>query len=357
MSRRRDDRYEDDYDDRDDRRRRDDRYADDYDRDDRRRDDRYEDDDRRRDEPEEEQSDELAGHSGDPLPHNADFFVMPPEEIGALSSAGTTLREGQKPMAPGLRAFVIIAATLAGLLIGVGIDLLAGLQPGFWYFAWPIGLSLIALAICWFSTTFEHTCTYVGREGAARFVCSGQRDHITTNEVFLFRDATELRTSQVRRYKNGVYQGTDYTYTWTDVGGRTRFVVGGTHNSEQGNPHADDLYHFATASELAWSMSLLPQAERKMTMDEEIRFSLGGKDWVAVGAGYLRLNLGGEITDCDTEDIRSVSITNGTFTVKRKDAKEGWFTSRGVFKFDYSKLANAQLFMFVLDKLAGIQIE
>jgi hypothetical protein len=50
-------------------------------------------------------------------------------------------------------------------------------------------------------------------------------------------------------------------------------------------------------------------------------------------------------------------VQQGVFTVREVGAKEGWFSSKGVFKFDYSKLANAQLFMFVLDKVAGIRIE
>ena len=88
----------------------------------------------------------------------------------------------------------------------------------------------------------------------------------------------------------------------------------------------------------------------------EVRFNLGGKDYVAIGPDILRLSLGGKVTECDTEDVGSVTIEQGVFTVKRVDAKEGWFSSKGVFKFDYSKLANAQLFLFVLKNVAGISI-
>ena len=67
---------------------------------------------------------------------------------------------------------------------------------------------------------------------------SGSRRNVT-DEVFTFREATELRTSQTRRYTNGVYQGTDYTYTWTDVTGRKRYTVSGHAQQRGGQPRAD----------------------------------------------------------------------------------------------------------------------
>ena len=74
------------------------------------------------------------------------------------------------------------------------------------------------------ATGFSHTCTFVGKKGVARYKCSGNREQ-TSGEVFLFEDATELRTAQTRHYTNGAYTGTNYTFTWTDVAGRTRFAA------------------------------------------------------------------------------------------------------------------------------------
>ena len=61
----------------------------------------------------------------------------------------------------------------------------------------------------------------------------------------------------------------------------------------------------------------------------------------------------GETTHCDANEIASVHLDKGIFTIKRTDAKEGWFSSKGVFKFNYGNLANAQLFAFVLERLVG----
>ncbi len=297
----------------------------------------------------------LPSHSGDPLPADGEFFVPPPEAVGNVVSAYTTLTRHKQPTPLGARLLVtlILVAACAGL--GLFLTHAARVDNPFLTLVLPAGLGLLAVGIYWAVTRFKHTCTYVGETGVAKFVCTGSRDNVGA-KVFAFRDAAELRTSQTRRYVNGVYSGTDYTFTWTDIGGRPRHVLKGTYHSEAGTPSKGDLFYYATAAEVAWSTYLLAEASRQIRTLGEVRFSLGSSGWVKVGPDRLSMSLGGAVTECETRDIASVSVQNGVFIVKRTDAREGWFSSSGVFKFDYGKLANAQLFLFVLDKIAGIRI-
>lgn len=299
---------------------------------------------------------DVPTHADTAMPREADFFVPPPPEIGPLSSAFSGLTRDTQPMETGPRAAVVLISAAVGIAIGVAINIFAQIKEPFWMLPWPVILGGIAALIAYFCTGFEYTCTYVGRDGVARFTCSGRRDYLSTDEVFLFRDAFELRTSQTRRYYRGVYQGTDYTYTWSDIGGRDVYTISGTHGSEEGNPAPEDFYHFALAAELAWSLSLLEEVDRQMMTKGEFRFSLGDGDWVSVGPEGLRLKIGGELTECSRHEIADVILQNGYFTIKRTDAVEGWFYSTGVFTFDYSRLANARLFVVALDKYAGLRL-
>src|SRR5439155_2476814 len=122
----------------------------------------------------------------------------------------------------------------------------------------------------------------------------------------------------------------------------------------QGRPQSKDHYHFASGAELAWSNYLLRFVKDQLDRKGYLHFSLGGDDYVRVGPDLLKLRVGGQVTECGTADIGALSLQQGMFTVKRRDAKEGWFTSKGVFKFNYNALANAQLFLFVLEKLTGL---
>jgi hypothetical protein len=300
-----------------------------------------------------EPDEDLCNHAGGELGRKDDFFAPPPAEIGAIQSAHTSLRRDKRPLSPGVRLAVALVGGAAGLLIGLLIAV--NLKSPFFQILWPVGLSGLGLGILLAATRFSHTCTYVGERGVARYACKGHRGNVS-DEVFLFDDATELRTGQTRHYTNGAYTHTAYSYTWTDVTGRPRFTVAGSHNSEQNTPPAKDLFHFATAAEKAWTIYLLHQVQAQLKTSGSIYFGLGGKDWVRLSEDCITLNFKGKTTECHADDIGQVKIDQGTFSVKRKDAKEGWFTSEGVFKFPYQNLANAQLFLILLHELVGVQV-
>jgi hypothetical protein len=298
---------------------------------------------------------DLTNHGGAPLDAKVDLFAPPPAEIGEVLTADSTLRQGVQPWGLGTR---IGLGFLIGCVLAVVVLVITTVLDV--DFEWLVGLSAgaggLALLVTVLATGFNHTCTYVGKQGVARFKCSGSRENLSGSEVFPFHTATELRTTQVRRYVNGVYQGTTYTFTWTDDGGRTRFVINGTHHSEAGNPPPKDAYHFAGASEWSWSRYLYTLVPEQFKEEGAIYFSLGGGDWVRIGQGFMDLCVKGEVTHCDASEVASLHLDKGIFTVKRTDAQEGWFTSKGVFKFNYGNLANAQLFLLLVEDMTGIRI-
>jgi hypothetical protein len=299
---------------------------------------------------------ELRNHGGGDIPANADFFVDPPTEIGQLLSANATLAKEKEPWSLTGRLVLALCGAGIGVLIGLLIIFLARPQSLFWLFIWPFGLGVLGGAIGFVCTTFSHSCTYVGREGVARYTCRGDRDRIVVSEVFLFRDAVELRIGQVRHYTNGVYQNTTYTYTWTDVAKQKRFVIQGSHRYEKGNPPAKDPYHFALASELAWTVYLLNQSEAQLTLGGKITFRLKGNDVIKIAPDYLKLDIRGQVEELSARDIGDARIDAGTFVIEAADAQKGWFSSTGVYKFPYHDLGNAQLFLFLMDKLLGIRV-
>jgi hypothetical protein len=174
--------------------------------------------------------------------------------------------------------------------------------------------------------------------------------------VFYFREAAELRTTSTRHYTNGVYQNTTYSYTWSDDTGRTRYRLSGAYRSEQGNPSAKSPYHFANAAERAWTLHLLEQVQAQLETAGTVHFSLGGSNWVRLGQEHISLHVNGQTTECAAADIAAVRIEQGMVQVRRKDAHEGWFSSQGVFRFPYGKLANAQLFQLLMQQLVGVPI-
>ena len=280
-------------------------------------------------------------HSGGPLEPGTEFFAEPPEEIGRVISADSSLREDKSPR-------TIATRTVVAGMTGWAVAMLVGLLPlGDQTFLLQF-LTFGAVApLAWYLTGFRHSCSYVGTLGMARYRCSGRRDRIRKAELFLFADAAELRSSETPTYHNGVYIGTYYRYTWTDAAGKRRFRLGGSYHGEKKPPKPKDKYHFAVMGESAWTGYLFEQAARDLAARGEFRFRLGGDDFAAIGPGFLRLKHKGKEETVPASEIRNAVFEKGQLKVKRIDAEEGWLTSKGVYSFPLQKMANARAFLMM----------
>jgi hypothetical protein len=300
--------------------------------------------------PPEQLQEPLTNHNREPLPQDLDFFAAPPAEIGPLLTGYSTLRRDMEPVAPAVRLVWILGSIIIGLLL-MAVFVVLRIVPMVFVAA---GIMALGIALAWLLTRFSHRCTYVGREGVVQYFCNGDRDNLRGN-MFLFQQAAELRTAQTRHYVNGGYTGTSYSFTWTDFNGGKVFKLGGQYQSAQGTPKAKDPFWFATSAELAWSLFLLKGAPRQLEGGGSIRFGLKGADSLRVGDGFILLTRRGETIQFRGDDIARLRIQQGVVAFLEPGAREGWFSSTGVYKFPYSELANAQFFLILLEHLFGIR--
>ena len=127
----------------------------------------------------------------------------------------------------------------------------------------------------------------------------------------------------------------------------------GTYHGEKKPPKPKDPFHFGESAEMAWSIHLLDHADNDLKQTGAIRFRLTGKDWVAVGPGFLEFSRKGVDERWERDEIGGISIGDGVFKVKRTDAKEGWFSSKGVVQFTYASMSNAKLFLIAINRILG----
>jgi hypothetical protein len=296
--------------------------------------------------------DDVPDHSGRPSRSATDLFVPAPSEIGPLVSAGSTLRTDVQPLSFEARALIVLVSAGVGGGIGLLIIYLAAVTKWYWLTLWLAVPPLVGASIAWGTTAFAHTCTYVGTEGLARYRCAGSRGRIVEGTVFLFRDAVAVRSSLTHRYHKGAYQGSDYVFDWTNTTGRSLFRIKGTYRSEKEPPPADDLYHFGEAAEVAWSLCRLDDAQSELDRDGCVRFALKSGGAVRVGPGFIDFGAGGE-GYCSVDDLAETTVKDNVIRFRRRDAEEGWFTSRGIYKLTLGDLANSKLFLFLLRTLVA----
>ncbi len=287
---------------------------------------------------------DFISHAGSALTVDADFFIAPPPAIGEIISVATTLPNSAQPLPVGIR-WAIIA--------GSGIALPILLQVIF-NTAWiSLVAGIVAGATAWYLTKFDHTCSFVGVKGMARYDISGSRSALPKENLLMFDDAHSLYTRTTRNYTNGVYTGTTYSYKWMKNSGG-QFEISGSHRGENNAPADQDIWHFADMGESAWTRHLLEMIDDKLARDGYIEFPLTTNlQAVRVGNGFLefvsRKDGAQRVMRSEMQDI---TLGSGTFQFKHQDSR--WWSGKGKFSFEYGNIPNARIFMICLKELADI---
>ena len=296
---------------------------------------------------------EVTDHDGNPAPPNAYYFVPPPLEIGTITSAYSNLAQGANPDPIGRR--LGCGALGIGIAGAIAFWITHTMDPA------TMGISIAVSALIFGAIGFWGgakvlDCTYVGENGVAKFSWDKDPNKMRLGKVFLFQYASELRTSQTRRYTNGVYNGTSYTFTWTDYQGKQIHSIAGSYSSEKGTPAVGDAFYYARAAEGAWSAFAFERAKAELAQNGAVRFNLTNGNYLVVGQGFIDLAMKGQVARCSTQEIDRISIKQGVVTLRRTDAKSGFFGigSSGIFSFNYADIGNARLFLVLLDHLVGI---
>lgn len=283
-----------------------------------------------------------------------DYFVAPPTEIGPVTHACSSMASGEAPRSLAVR---LLTCSLIALAMGTAIYLLFN-----WLFPkLPLatflgcGTAAAALFVGW--KPFRHSCYYVGASGIARYGCSGNRGNLSTSEAFLFADAVKLKCAETDVYKNETfgsqYQHTDYNFEWLDGSGHLLFQITGEHAREDDN----SLYDWAKAAEKVWTEKLLEQIPEQLEDLGYIEFSTDEGEQLLVGPGFLKVQHKSESHLFSAEQDQKASLAHGTLTLIEPGGHEGIIRSRGVHKFHYGKIGNAQLFLLLLESLARIPIQ
>lgn len=291
----------------------------------------------------------VVRHTGSPLQPEMDFFAVPPSEIGTVISAESTLVGDEQRIRNRTRQKALLGWGLGGLVAGGFIALLAEL-PLLICALLGVG-SGIAIAIL--STRYFYQCSYVGELGIALHNLKESRTAEPETRIFCYAEGKNLYTQQTRRYYNGIYTGTTYNYRWTRLSGPD-FKLEGNYRSEKGNPPENDLWHFASAAERAWSFYLLEAVNDQLNQRGYVEFPIkGALNAVRVGPGFMEFEERNGISQrVEVADMKDIRLGSGTFQFKHKDST--WWSGKGKYSFAYGIIPNARLFLICLEKLTGI---
>jgi hypothetical protein len=296
--------------------------------------------------------DALPNHVGKVRFASTVFFAFPPAEIGSLLSADSTFRSVSRSW---LLPYIgrIALGLIVGALIVWGMNWVAAQDNsnssqnenirriGY-------GLAVAVLAIQLWYGKFVATCSYVGDRGAVRYTIKPFRIGSPKIELLLFQQAVELVAKRTRQYVGVIKTGRSFNYSWNDSEHQLIYRLKGFQSSITREGDSGD---FAWAVEEAWSKYFFARAQPQFQEEGSIPFRIDDRRLIRVGEGFLEFHFGDEPVKLTREEIAAVSLKDGLFSFKHKDAK--WHSREGKFSFSYGAMANAKVFLLALDRLMG----
>lgn len=321
-------------------------------------------------------------HDGKPLSSDDYFPVAPDPAIGnVISSQSNKTRSGWKPMIGGewgamigLSICAFIFGGIAGaVVVDVGLRQLfaRGVYQLLEYRTFLMGVfgiggaivpTLIVIAAVWMLR--KERLSWVGSQGLMRWE---KGVFGTKSEVFRFADARSLTVQRTRHYRNGVYGGTSYNYTWWGQGSAKAFVVSGQYSEPEAGviarkpPPSHDQVYFAQAGERGWSRYRIGQIDHELKASGQAAFgTTAGVIRIGRGAqrgqGWIQFEQGGKTERLERNQIQQVTLVQGQLTIKRQGAKEGWFSSDGVFRFPVAGMADFAVFAAIFEEELGMRL-
>jgi hypothetical protein len=315
-------------------------------------------------------------HDGTPIPPEDYFAVSPDDAIGRISNAQSNkTRSGFKSRVGNEWSVLIALAVIAflcggGLGIGITTEVINGFfARGIWQpmeyrttlsIIGGLGGAIVPTVIVVFLATMlrKERMSWVGEAGLMRWEKGlfGSK-----SETFRYADGVSLTSQRTRHYVNGAYSGTRYNYTWWGPNGKKAFVIEGQY-SEAGAglvkgkaTPAHDPAMFAFAAERGWSRYRIAQVDREIAARGVAAFGTS-TGIIRIGREFVEFEQAGKVERLDRSQIQSATVLQGFLTIKRVGAKEGWFSSDGVFKFPVSGMADFAVFAAIFEEQLKLRL-
>lgn len=193
-------------------------------------------------------------------------------------------------------------------------------------------------------------CTYVGRDGIARYT-RGLRGKVRA-EVVLFADVRELRVTHDAPPPGAhARRRSTWAFHTTDVAAAALAIEARPRADEVAPPEAP--FWFGAAAERAYSEHVLARHEDELAAHGRIRFALSPRDVVAVGAGFLELEQHGARARFDATEVRLVEVLRGHLVVK---TGESGSAALGIHRLKIEDPRAVHALAIVLQELAGLRM-
>ncbi len=217
-----------------------------------------------------ENTDHVPRHDGHSVLPRVIFFKSPPQSIGKVVSADSSLMDWDVPIEKRFRITYMFMVMALVFFIGKYTAFLTACQE-IWQNTWIITVVIVGAAVAYRASRFYHTCSFVGVNGFAVYACNGSAKLATCKQEFEFSEANDFIRQMTHVHRGGNYLESKYCFLWyKHLHKRPVLSFKGSFNKDNPNPQL----HFVNAVESQWTVYKQEQLAEELAKYGEIEFKM-----------------------------------------------------------------------------------
>ena len=280
---------------------------------------------------------------GEMLDESFEFRVPAPGVLGKILSGHSTVKNGKRIPSKQENIIHMLLAVAIGLILGILIIYFLKIYQKGWQIAICLVLPFIGVVIKSSMLNFHHY--FLGENGLVAIQVKA--DGVESKEtMLLFKDASNLVKGLTDRYKNFVYQGTDFSFQWYDEAGVKLFAISGTYHDKGGNPKYKKSfqYYWGVEAEKVWTNYIFDKAISQIKSQGFYEFGSKYGDKYRLGHGFIeKINSKGKSYRIEESEITSSYTEKGSLYIKTKEGFQ-WFNENAIV-ITFNDIHNSKIFI------------
>ena len=284
-----------------------------------------------------------------------EFIAKPPIEIGKVLMGHSTIKKGKKILNRTERIVQIVGFAIAGLAIGFAITHFANVHKLGWQIFWPLFMAAVGAIIR--LSMINYYNYYLAEKGLARISMKGP-DEVGDEEILVFSNASHMIKGLTDKYKNFVYQGTDFSYKWYDNNNEQVYEITGTYQSKEGTPKYDSSYEYywGLEAEKLWTDIKYKEAVDEINKTGFYEFGTLYGEKYRLGFGFIeKMNKKGEIVRIDESEVKEAYAKKGTLYIKTYTGSK-WFKSGDAIEIEFNNIHNSRVFLSLFYQMLKVDM-
>ncbi|MCK4721602.1 hypothetical protein KAU08_13115 [bacterium] len=316
-------------------------------------------------------------HFGNRLSNDLVFFQPPPDEIGEVIQAYSTMKmdiTSEDPLSESnqkspIRQIFDKTKNLAFILFLIYLAYLYFIKDDVRLVSILFGIFSLVVTIFFMVISFrrffkpKYSCTFIGTQGGAVYKQKMDKTHKDEEStIILFKEFSKLTTtydydasysSYPEAIRSLVGDSDVYRFVWEGDSGFQ--ILHGGFDPETILDEKDNLYHFVLSLENSWTKYVTGHLIDELEMNGSLAFKLSSHEWFNLTKDNIEIHRLNETQKYKPSEIKRIYLDKNQGIIEFHQNAKGEFLKNNQYNFYISKVPNLRAFENLVRKLYGIE--